>query len=332
MNIIVSLISLSFGLKIKDFHSIWPWNYKGEGFYSNLNIGVSEPTDDTGAKIFEGLIILALGDFNNDKYTDIVVTSDSQDTLAIYFYDEDDMSYGNVNIIEVGSCKVEGANPIAAPPFQLALICGENSGYDYIKLLEDVTNRQNVAEVQLTSNLMEKGSQPIFMDMNSDTYADIVYNANSQSSGDLVRVLLYDKTDKSYMDSTEGFFEKYVYSNTDVGCPEITQTYKLSIPHFSALSDVNADCISDLYMTVTIDSSDLYGLMFIATRVRQDENETLQYCLVKTDQLSTQGYVAPVLADFDDDSAIDIAFYDETNNGIAVYYNVRGAKGTDGDL
>lgn len=204
--------------KIKDFHSIWPWWYKGEGLYSNVDIGLDEPTDSTGSKIFDGTTVLALGDLNDDKRTDIIVTNKNQDILAIYFYDSDDMEFKHVKTLDLGNCKVSAANVISAPPYQMAVICTENDSYDYIKLFEDVHKANPVLSIDLTNHLLEKDSQPMFFDLNSDTYVDIVYNAYNPAEGRLtLQVIEYNKGEKSYTTDSSDFLTDYVYQEEGSG-------------------------------------------------------------------------------------------------------------------
>lgn len=54
---------------------------------------------------------------------------------------------------------------------------------------------------------------------------------------------------------------------------------------------------------------------------------------MQKEDLSLLGFTAPVFADFDNDAAIDKAYYDTKNNGIALYFNVRGTRSpSDNDL
>jgi len=330
--LIIWLLTLSFYTasctSIHDFHTIWPWLYKSDGLY-NVDIGVEVKKDSTGHNLFKGLVVLAIGDVDDNKHNDIITISDDQSTLTIFFYSEHAMDFKRYNSIDLNDCKAGAANVIPAPPYKIALVWTENHDYDYIKLLQDVSDSHSVLSTNLMSLKLEKGSQPMFIDLNSDSYTDIVFNTNSNSTDGIIKVSLYNYNSKLFETDTTNFFDDYVYENNIVGWKDITNelTLKLSSPHFSTLTDVNADWIADLYMTLKEGDSDTFGFMMIATRVRSGNKQSIKYWLVDEENLSNSSFTSPLFADFDNDGTVDKAFYNTSSNSIQIFYNERGSRG-----
>lgn len=78
-------------------------------------------------------------------------------------------------------------------------------------------------------------------------------------------------------------------------------------------------------------SSDENGLMFISTIISANGEEYMRYCLVEVDDMSANKFTSPVFADFNNDAAIDKAFYNTANNAIHLFYNQRGANSASSD-
>ena len=316
---------------IKDFHTIWPWNYKSDGLYE-VDIGINKGQDATNTTLSDGTIVVALGDLDDDKHTDMFTLSDDLKTLTVHYYNDREMNFAKNQKLDTGKCKVSAVFVIPNPDYRLAIICSEESSYDYLKLMKK-SGESNEFVATDFPNKLEKGSQPFFVDVNSDTYADLLYNQDTKSGSYDLLVSLYDPKEKAFSSSTFGFFQRYIYENKEVGCQAVPDkaALRLSIPSFSTLVDVNADCVSDLYITAGTSTSDVKGLMFISTRIQTDSEEYLAYCLVDVDDLSGKKYTSPVFADFDNDAAIDKAFYETESNSIHVYYNTRGSNSASAD-
>jgi hypothetical protein len=181
--------------------------------------------------------------------------------------------------------------------------------------------------VDLDSHKIAKGSQPIFMDINSDTYVDFIYN--QQNSGDHdIRVALYNTNSRAFETNSLGFLDNYVYKNTNVGCLEIPNeaALRLAVPNFSTLIDLNSDCVSDMYMVAGTSDTDIKGLSFIATKINTNSEQFMRYCLVAIDDLSGLNYTSPTFGDFDKDGTIDKLFYNYQQNSIHTYYNIMGSN------
>ena len=101
--VICSLISTSHSLyTVSDFHSIWPWEYKGDGLYE-VDIGINRGTDAANTTLSDGTIVLAIGDINDNKHNDIITMSDDQMTVTINFLNTDNFKYGNQQELKTGS-------------------------------------------------------------------------------------------------------------------------------------------------------------------------------------------------------------------------------------
>lgn len=309
---------------VKDFHTIWPWNYKSDGLYQ-VDIGINPGTDSANSTLSDGIVILAMGDLDDDKHNDLVSVSDDQMTVTIHYWNNKVMKFSNSKKLDTGDCKVSAAFIIPNPDFRLALLCTEDSEHEYLKMMN---KDDNFAATDLSDIKIQKSSQPLFIDINSDTFVDIVYNQNSNSGSYDIRVSLYNTNTKEYDSNTLGFLETYIYENADVGCKSLPnkEALKLSIPNFSTIVDVNADCVSDLYLMADTGSSDENGFMFISTIIKSGGEEYMRYCLVETDDMSGNKYTSPVFADFNNDASIDKLFYKKDNNAIHIYYNERGSN------
>ena len=182
-------------------------------------------------------------------------------------------------------------------------------------------NNDDYTSYDLSDFKIKKGFQPLFIDINSDTYVDLVYNQNTNSGDSDLRVSVYNVDTKDFETGTLGLLDTYSYENSAIGCQSIPNKQELILanPSFTSLVDVNSDCISDLYLHVFDDSGKNMGLMFLATRVKTNGEESLRYCLIDTDDLT--GATSPTFADFDNDAAIDKALYNTQSNTIEVYYN-----------
>ena len=48
--------------------------------------------------------------------------------------------------------------------------------------------------------------------------------------------------------------------------------------------------------------------------------------MISSENLAVNKLTSPVFADFDNNAAIDKAYYDTVNNAIQIFYNIRGAN------
>lgn len=310
---------------IKDFHSIWPWEYKGDGLY-DLDIGINQGTDAANTTLSDGLIVIAVGDIDDNKHNDIISMSDDQMNVTINYFSTDSDKFGNQKVLPTGSCRTSAAYVITNLDYRIALLCTENIEFEYVVLFK---NDKEFTNVVLSDFKLEKGSQPFFMDINSDTYVDMVFNDNSFTGNYPIRVALYNTETRDFESTTLGLFDTYLYENTTQGCLAVINksTLRLSKPNFSTLADMNADCVSDLYMTVDTGAGDLTGLSMIATRIETATQGYMRYCSIESDNLAALEYTSPVFADFNNDAAIDKIFYKTDTNAIHIFYNSIGANG-----
>lgn len=311
---------------IKDFHSIWPWEYKGDGLY-DLDIGINEGTDAANTTLSDGLIVIAVGDIDDNKHNDIISMSDDQMNVTINYFSTDSDKFGNQKFLPIGNCRASAAYVITNLDYRIALLCTENIEYEYVVLFK---NDKEFTNIVLSDFKLQKGSQPFFMDINSDTYVDLVFNDNSFTENYPIRVALYNTETRDFESTTLGLFDTYLYENITQGCLPVANkaTLRLSRPSFSTLVDMNSDCVSDLYMTVDTGVGDLTGLSLIATRIETETQGFMRYCHVESDDLAGQTYTSPVFADFNNDAAMDKILYKTSTNAIHIFYNSLGANGS----
>ena len=321
------LICSSQETQIKDFHSIWPWNYISDGLY-DVDIGIQSSTDSVGASLFDGLTVIGLGDVDDNKHTDILTISEDKKYLSIHYYSKDNMDYADSKTIDMNGWLIGAANVIPTKKYKLAVICTENLDYDYIRVLADV-NGDNKEVLALDYFHLYKGSHPLFIDVNGDSYTDIVYSPPTSEDPSNVRVALFNTKTDTFNQQTDSFFDTYVIENTGIGCQSIPNKTKLhlAVPNFSSIVDINSDWIADLYLTATDPANSfIYGLTMIATRVKTDTTESLKFWMISSENLIVSKLTSPVFADFDNDAAIDKAYFDQANNAIQTFYNIRGAN------
>mmetsp|Transcript_19231 Transcript_19231/g.22253 ORF Transcript_19231/g.22253 Transcript_19231/m.22253 type:complete len:147 (-) Transcript_19231:757-1197(-) len=146
----------------------------------------------------------------------MISLSTDQTTITIHFYNSKSMDYADHTSINMGGCKVAAANVIPAKKYKLAVLCTENPTYEYIKLISDVGLEEQKI-FTLSFYKLRKGSQPLFIDLNSDSYVDIIFNAESEHPDNNIRVGLFNHDTELFEESTFGFFEKYLYENANIG-------------------------------------------------------------------------------------------------------------------
>jgi len=114
--------------QIKDFHTVWPWNYKSDGLYE-VDIGIANSgTDSAGTTLSDGSIVMAIGDLDDDKHNDILTMSDDQKTLTVNYYSDKTMDYSDSQVILTDGCKISAVYIIPNPTYRIALLCSEESG------------------------------------------------------------------------------------------------------------------------------------------------------------------------------------------------------------
>lgn len=226
------------------------------------------------------MMVIAIGDMDDNKHSDIVTLSDDQKILTVHFFNTERMDFKGSTSINLGDCLVTSATFITSTPYKLALICSENVDYDYIKVLKEISDGTSVESVDVTAHKLQKGGQPLFIDINSDSYTDFIYTSNTPiDSGDNIRVVYYNIYKAAFETNTLGLFDMYLVQDGSGGCKKLDNPsmYKLSVPHYSTLTDLNADCIADLYLTVTTTGSDLFGITMIFMTYTTKAEQYLMY-------------------------------------------------------
>lgn len=247
-----------------------------DGLYE-VDIGIQSATDSVGVSLFNGLTVIGLGDIDDNKHTDIITVSDDKRYLTIHYYTKDSMDYSSSKTLDMGTCKVGAAYVIPTKKYKIAVLCTENPSHEHINILADVNSDSNEA-LALDYFQLLKGSQPLFIDVNGDSYTDIVFSPASSSTTKNIQVSLFNSNTETFNSSTQSFFENYVIETN--GCQSIPNKAELhlSYPNYSSILDLNSDCIADVFMTATDpENSFTYGLTMIATKYVTDTTESLKY-------------------------------------------------------
>lgn len=93
---------------------------------------------------------------------------------------------------------------------------------------------------------------------------------------------------------------------------------RLTQPHSSSLIDLDGDCISDLFLTVTDGKTSYYEIYLRRERISQ-ENATgyNSYCLVAREEIPSNSLVQ--FTDVDRDGMIDLVY--STESTLNIHYN-----------
>lgn len=294
------------------------------GMYNISGLGFDNVTN--------GNQVIAYGDFNNDKYTDIVSLTDDKLTLTIFIYSHESFSFWPFVSFSVG-------NPIAA------VIPGD---YNYDGLLDllvitiDTTSNPNSAmgyyfrtqeepyffsglanDGVLTANLsysLENRTQPFVLDTQGDRKSDLLFVENGARK-------ILSIIDQEIISTP---FENFV--SADPACKDSSSVLKniFSVPHSNAFVDLNGDCAADLFLTSVDDQSNLYFEIWL--RNPSDS----KFCLVDASIVSnaTSPSISPVsIADMNNDGTLDLIYAtipQNSNEGMVlnIIYNTVAISAT----
>lgn len=128
------------------------------------------------------------------------------------------------------------------------------------------------------------------------------------------------------------------------GClPKKTPRKKLSTPHSTSLIDLDGDCLSDLFVTITDQATGKTYYEIYLRREREVAEETgeeftlnetsfdktLQglnsFCLVAREEVPPQTNNLFSFADVDRDAMVDLLFITKNDLSLHVYYNKLGS-------
>ncbi|KAF9918621.1 hypothetical protein FBU30_000125 [Linnemannia zychae] len=266
--------------------------------------------------------IAAFGDFNGDKYTDIIALSDDQTSFSIYLWDHAEWAFSLLPTATVTIAQ--------NPPFIITNIVPGDFNHD--GKLDVLVMGQTDPEKNPDGELMMRiyfgnidsgwnenfvtvpsstAQQPITFDYNGDMLTDLLgYKAEGYQAG--VSPLSVWRNIYSPANPNGPFFDVVPMNFTGDAGPACT----LSDPHSSAFVDLNGDCLADLFLTCYDASKAQHSYVVYVN------NKDAGFSF-GVSGLLPNGAGQVTFADIDGDGAVDMVVPACDNHGcsIYIYYN-----------
>ncbi|CAJ0845551.1 7606_t:CDS:10 [Entrophospora sp. SA101] len=208
------------------------------------------PLKDTGLQNISGTVA-AFGDFNSDKFTDIVVLDSTQKSISIYLWDHESNKFSKANSsdIEINDFLITNVIPgdYNYDGNLDLLLMGQTNPSTIYRKNEPLYMRVYFGYDNATFNLSyadlesSYSQHPITFDFDGDMKTDLLghYFSSTHDS----KLFVWKNV---YNESTGTLFEVVPLSDNmtmpQKGC-------RLSEPHSNAFIDLNGDCLSDLFLT-----------------------------------------------------------------------------------
>ncbi|RHZ82632.1 hypothetical protein Glove_106g45 [Diversispora epigaea] len=279
---------------------------------------------DMGLDNINGTIV-AFGDFNSDKYTDLIVLSADQTTISIYLWDHDSYKYELEPLLNI-TISTDESNP----GFLITNVLPGDYNYDgYLDLLimgqegptdQNAKNKPNYMRVYMgySNNTFNSNyytvpeatvQQPIPLDYYGTMKVDLLGHSFDNSSHISVWKNVFNETNSTLFEVVP----MSINTTDTTTIPNCT----LADPHSNAFIDFNGDCLADLFLTCNDSSSLTYQIW---TNTKGEFQFSRSGDLPKgTGQIS--------FADIDGDGAIDMLFpvcpADGSTCKIHVAYNIQ---------
>ncbi|CAJ0628087.1 8090_t:CDS:10 [Entrophospora sp. SA101] len=220
------------------------------------------PLKDTGLQNISGTVA-AFGDFNSDKFTDIVVLDSTQKSISIYLWDHESNKFSKANSsdIEINDFLITNVIPgdYNYDGNLDLLLMGQTNPSTIYRKNEPLYMRVYFGYDNATFNLSyadlesSYSQHPITFDFDGDMKTDLLghYFSSTHDS----KLFVWKNV---YNESTGTLFEvKKIPSLIDfIGEVPLSDNMtmpqkgcRLSEPHSNAFIDLNGDCLSDLFLT-----------------------------------------------------------------------------------
>lgn len=248
-----------------------------------------------------GAQIMAYGDFDNNKYTDIVTIDDSLRTITISLYSHDSSSFStltsiklNENIVSVipGDFNYDGK-------LDLLVTTQSSSSTDpetYLKYFFRTSDSPYFGKSENTPNMEAniKGlTQPFVFDVDGDRNLDVLF---IDSNG--VRKVYFVNGDE--LDTQE--FSSFVSSGSGCLPYSSVSSFPFAKPHSNAFIDFNGDCAADLFLTsVDTNSNTIFEIWL------RDPRDTRFFCLVDVAKITSPISVVS-FGDINNDGRLDMIY------------------------
>ncbi|KAG0305341.1 hypothetical protein BGZ98_004275 [Dissophora globulifera] len=288
--------------------------YPTSGLYNvdpNVNLGDIKGT------------VAAFGDFNGDKYTDIITLSDDQTSFSIYLWDHATWSFSLLPTATVVISQLP-------QPFIITNIVPGDFNHDgkldvlVMGQADPAHNANGELMMRVYLGNIDNGwdpnfitvpsstsQQPMTFDYNGDMMTDLLGYAFEGYQAGISPLSVWKNV---YSPSVPGkIFEVSPINFTGDPGPACT----LSDPHSSAFVDLNGDCLADIFLTCYNPANDQHSYVVYV-------NNKDQGFSFGVSGLLPAGAGQVTFADIDGDGAVDFVVPACNNRGqcsIYVYYN-----------
>ncbi|KAI1320696.1 hypothetical protein EDD11_010230 [Mortierella claussenii] len=309
---IFSVLALSLSLAINCTRTTYARKFPTSGLYNvDANVGLR---DVKGT-------VAAFGDFNGDKYTDIITMSDDQTSFSIYLWDHAAWSY---SLFPSATVSV----PQTPQTFIITNIVPGDYNHDgkldvlVMGQQDPVHNANGELMMRVYLGNIDEGFDPTFItvpsatphqpmtfDYNGDMLTDLLGYAFEGYQAGISKLSVWRNV---YSPATPGKIFEVVPMNIS---GEPGQSCTLSDPHSSAFVDLNGDCLADIFLTC-FDGHQYSYVIYV--------NNKDQGFSFGVSGLLPEGAGQVTFADIDGDGAVDMVVPACDTHGqcsIFVYYN-----------
>jgi len=246
-----------------------------------------------------GAQIMAYGDFDNDKYTDIVTVDDSLRTLTIMLYSHEKFAFSalgsltleeNIAAIIPGDFNYDGN-------LDLLIVTQSPSTTDPVTNLNFFFRSKTEPFFGLEGNKPDmkesvKGlTQPFVFDVDGDRNLDIMFIEDGVRKFLFVQGAELQKKD----------FNDFV--STGTGCKSFSEVsaQPFATPHSNAFIDFNGDCAADLFITSVDENNQVNFEIWL----RNPEDS--KFCLVEVAKITSPISVVS-FGDINNDGRLDLIY------------------------
>ncbi|KAF9583315.1 hypothetical protein BGW38_009764 [Lunasporangiospora selenospora] len=283
--------------------------------------GLYNVDENVGLANIKGTVA-AFGDFNGDKFTDIIALSDDQTSFSIYLWDHGSWSF---NLLPTATVTIAQT----PQPFVITnIVPGDFNRDGRLDVLvmgqaDPVRNPNGELMMRVYLGNIDSGWEPEFIQVPSSTsHQPLTFDYNGDTQTDLLGYAF-----EGYQAGTSQLSVwKNVYSASNPGkifevapvnfTGEPGPSCTLSDPHSSAFVDLNGDCLADIFLTCYDAAKDQHSYIVYVNKKEQGFEFAVSGLL-------PAGAGQVTFADIDGDGAVDFVV-PACNRGqcsIYVYYN-----------
>jgi integrin alpha FG-GAP repeat containing protein 1 len=299
-------------VSINEFNSKIFWEKDHQGMVE-LDLFFSNVTDS--------MLIVAVGDMDGDKYSDIITVNQDRSAFRVFLYNSKSKRFvfgerefpteciiANVQTIKTTSDKGGILVTCSKPQSIMKVYVYDDDIHDFT---EDTKRRTKI----------KKGNQPFITDFNGDFFPDILYQDD-----DGIKIAFHSGAeDNMIVERFDNFVRQE--SGENKKCMEVNPNRQLASPGSVAYADIDGDCIADLLLTTTDSGSgQVYLEVYVSIlghydATESDYNFNTRYCLVKRAPLPEDIDPILIFSDFDREGMIDVLGFSPKRKSIYMFKN-----------